>query len=47
MAPVALAEVRGFLATIDRATCIEVSQIALSASSAEEARAMVGAVLEG
>ncbi len=46
MAPVALAEVRGFLATVDRATCIEVSQIALAASSAEEAKAMVSAVLE-
>lgn len=46
MAPVALAEVRGFLATVDRATCIEVSQIALAASSAEEAKAMVSAILE-
>jgi phosphotransferase system enzyme I (PtsI) len=46
MAPVALAEVRGFLATVDRATCIEVSQIALAAASAEEAKAMVAAVLE-
>ena len=44
MAPVALSEVRGFLASVDRATCIEASQIALSASSAEEARAMVGAL---
>ena len=47
MAPVALAEVRGFLATVDRATCIEASQIALAAASAEEAKAMVGALLEG
>ena len=46
MAPVALAEVRGFLATVDRATCIEVSQVALAASSAEEAKAMVSAILE-
>jgi phosphotransferase system enzyme I (PtsI) len=44
MAPVALSEVRGFLASVDRATCIEASQIALSASSADEARAMVGAL---
>jgi phosphotransferase system enzyme I (PtsI) len=46
MAPVALAEVRGFLATVDRATCIEVSQVALGASSAEEAKTLVRAILE-
>jgi phosphotransferase system enzyme I (PtsI) len=46
MAPVALAEVRGFLATIDRATCIEVSQLAIGASSAEEAKTIVRARLE-
>jgi phosphotransferase system enzyme I (PtsI) len=44
MAPVALAEVRGFLASVDRAACIEASQVALGASSADEARAMVGAL---
>lgn len=44
MAPVALSEVRGFLASVDRAACIEASQIALGASSADEARAMVGAL---
>jgi phosphotransferase system enzyme I (PtsI) len=47
MAPVALAEVRGFLATVDRATCIEAAQIALAASSAEEAKSVVAALLEG
>jgi phosphotransferase system enzyme I (PtsI) len=47
MAPVALAEVRGFLASVDRATCIEASQIALAASSAEEAKFVVAALLEG
>lgn len=46
MAPVALSEVRGFLATIDRATCIEVSQLAIGASSAEEAKSIVRARLE-
>jgi len=46
MAPVALSEVRGFLASVDRATCIEASQIALGASSAEEARALVGALFD-
>ena len=46
MAPVALSEVRGFLATVDRATCIEASQIALAASSAEEAKLVVSALFE-
>jgi len=46
MAPVALSEVRGFLASIDRATCIEVSQLAIGASSAEEAKTLVRARLE-
>ena len=46
MAPVALSEVRGFLATIDRATCIEVSQLAIGASSAQEAKEIVRARLE-
>jgi hypothetical protein len=46
MAPVALSEVRGFLASVDRATCIEVSQLAIGASSAEEAKAIVRARLD-
>ena len=39
MAPSALAEVRGFLAQVDRATCVHVAQAIINLSSAEEARA--------
>ena len=46
MAPVALAEVRGFLATIDRATCLHAADMALAAASAEEARHAVKHYLE-
>lgn len=41
MAPVALAEVRGFLATIDRNQCVEAANRALATSSAAEAKAAV------
>ena len=41
MAPVALAEVRGFLATIDRAACLGAADLALSKSSAEDAKEAV------
>ena len=37
MAPSALAEVRGFLAQVDRATCVRAAEQALSVSSADEA----------
>ena len=46
IAPVALAEVRGFLATIDRATCLHAADMALAAASAEEARHAVKHYLE-
>jgi phosphotransferase system enzyme I (PtsI) len=39
MAPSALAEVRGFLVQVDRATCVHVAQAIINLSSAEEARA--------
>lgn len=45
MAPVALAEVRGFLAGIDRATCVRAAQAALTAWSAADAEAAARAVL--
>ena len=37
MAPSALAEVRGFLAQVDRATCVRAAEQALAVSSADEA----------
>ncbi len=40
MAPSALAEVRGFLAGIDRATCVRVAGLVSNTSSAEEAKAL-------
>jgi phosphotransferase system enzyme I (PtsI) len=45
MAPVALSEVRGFLASIDRNQCVEAANLALAASSAAEAKAAVKAYL--
>lgn len=47
MAPVAIAEVRGFLSTVDRAACIEAAKLAVSLDSAEAAREQVGAFFEG
>ena len=47
MAPVAIAEVRGFLSTVDRAACIQAAKLALSLDSAEAAREQVGAFFEG
>lgn len=40
MAPSALAEVRGFLAQVDRATCERVASQVITLSSAEEAEAV-------
>lgn len=40
MAPSALAEVRGFLAGIDRSTCIQVASAAANAISADEAKSI-------
>lgn len=37
MAPSALAEVRGFLAQVDRATCVRAAEQVLAVSSADEA----------
>lgn len=45
MAPSALAEVRGFLAGVDRATCIKAAQAASNAASAEDAQAIARAIL--
>jgi phosphotransferase system enzyme I (PtsI) len=39
MAPSALAEVRGFLAQVDQATCVHAAQAIINLSSAEEAKA--------
>ena len=40
MAPSALAEVRGFLASIDRSTCIQVANSVANARSADEAKSI-------
>ena len=45
MAPTALSEVRGFLASVDSATCKEAAHRAISAKSADEAREVAEAVL--
>lgn len=45
MAPVAIAEVRGFLAGVDRATCVNAATQALAAASAEQAREVALTVL--
>ena len=45
MAPTALSEVRGFLSTVDAATCREAANRAVSAKSAEEAKEVAEAVL--
>ena len=47
MAPSALAEVRGFLASIDLDTCERAAQAALSARSASEAESRAREILEG
>ena len=46
MAPSAIAEVRGFLSTVDLATCQAAAQRAVSASSAQEAEAWAKEILE-
>ncbi len=45
MAPSALAEVRGFLSGVDRATCIKAAQAACNAASAEDAQAIARVIL--
>lgn len=45
MAPTALSEVRGFLSTVDSATCKEAAMRAVAAKSAEEAKEVAEAVL--
>lgn len=45
MAPVAISEVRGFLAGLDRATCARAGQAAVNAGSAHEAEAAAKAIL--
>lgn len=45
MAPVAIGEVRGFLAGLDRATCVRAGQAAVNAGSAHEAEAAAKAIL--
>lgn len=47
MAPVALSEVRGFLAGVDRAACLGAADIALSKADALEAKAAVREFLGG
>jgi phosphotransferase system enzyme I (PtsI) len=46
MAPSAVSEVRGFLSTVDIATCVEAARAAVGASSAEAAEALAKAILE-
>lgn len=45
MAPSALAEVRGFLAQVDRATCIKAANAVTNVSSAEEAQRLAREIL--
>ena len=45
MAPSALAEVRGFLASVDRATCVRAANAVSNAASAEEAKALALEIL--
>lgn len=45
MAPSALAEVRGFLAQVDRATCVRAANAVTNASSAEEAKNLAVEIL--
>jgi hypothetical protein len=47
MAPSAISEVRGFLSTVDLATCQAAALRAIAAISAEEAEAHAREVLEG
>ena len=46
MAPSAISEVRGFLSTVDLATCQAAAHRAISAISAEEAESFAKEVLE-
>lgn len=46
MAPSAVSEVRGFLSTVDHATCVAAAAAAVGASSAEAAEALAKAILE-
>lgn len=46
MAPTAVSEVRGFLSTVDMATCVEAALKAVGASSAEEAESLAKGILE-
>ena len=45
MAPSALSEVRGFLAGVDRATCVRAANAATNASSADEAKSLAIEIL--
>ena len=45
MTPSALAEVRGFLSTVDRATCVRAAELALTTGSAHEAKLAATEVL--
>jgi phosphotransferase system enzyme I (PtsI) len=45
MAPSALAEVRGFLASVDRATCLRAALAVSNASSADEAKSLAIEIL--
>jgi phosphotransferase system enzyme I (PtsI) len=47
MAPSAISEVRGFLSTVDHATCVAAATRAIAASSAEEAETHAREILEG
>ena len=46
MAPSAISEVRGFLSTVDHATCVAAAKRAIAASSAEEAETHAREILE-
>jgi len=47
MAPSALAEVRGFLATVDLDACQRAAKAAIGARSASEAESLAREILEG
>jgi phosphotransferase system enzyme I (PtsI) len=47
MAPSALAEVRGFLASVDLATCQAAAKAAISARTAKDAESVAREILEG
>ena len=46
MAPSAIAEVRGFLTTVDMSTCLRAAEAAINASSAEEAEVLAKKILD-